>query len=182
MKKDLRIIKTKANLHEALVKLLYEKSLDKITVSELCKEAKINRGTFYLHYPDVNELFEEYFETITEDLKAAYYEPYVLTSNKIENLQSDMVRIFHHVYQYREFYKIVFDRKTPMMYYYRLFEYIVKYLSETLMEHEGNTKYIASYQSNAILGVILTWAEEDFKKSPAEINEIVFPLFKISIK
>ena len=177
MKKDLRIIKTKASLQNALVQLLQEKSLDKISISELCKLANVNRGTFYLHYQDVAELFEQYFEDITEDLRKAYYEPYLLTDYKIENLKSEMVRIFHHVEKYKMFYKIVFNRKTPMMYFYRLFEIIRVYLHDsTSTIIEENIDYVSSYQANAIIGLIIQWIQSDFDKTPEELSILLLSL------
>ena len=174
MKKDLRVIKTKAHLQEALLQLLKEKALDNITVSELCKLANVNRGTFYLHYQEISELFGEYFEELTNDLRKAYYEPYLLTDNKIENLNSDMVRIFHHVEKYKEFYKIVFDRKTPLMYYYQLFDMIRSYLKESVtIDSDKNVDYMLSFQANAIIGFIIEWVQTGFKQSPNELNEIL---------
>ena len=174
MKKDLRVIKTKAHLQEALLQLLKEKALDKITISELCKRANVNRGTFYLHYHDISELFGEYFEELTADLRKAYYEPYVLTDYKIENLHADMVRIFHHVEKYKDFYKIVFDRKTPLMYYYQLFDTIRTYLKESIAVDLGeDSEYLLSFQANAIIGFIIQWIESDFDRTPNELNEIL---------
>ena len=182
IKKDLRVIKTKASLKEALINLLQEKTLDKISISELCKKASVNRGTFYLHYQDVAELFEEYFHDMTEDLRKAYYEPYLLTQFKIENLSSDMVRIFHHVEKYKQFYKIVFNRKTPMMYYYRLFEIIRNYLKDSIAEKKSeNEDFIASYQANAIIGMIIQWIQHDFKESPDQLNWMLLSFTKSNL-
>ena len=179
MKKDLRVVKTKGSLQTALIELLQEKTLDKISISELCKFASVNRGTFYLHYQDVAELFEEYFHDMTEDLRKAYYEPYLLTDYKIENLSADMVRIFHHVEKYKQFYKIVFDRKTPMMYYYRLFDIIRNYLKESTSEiMSENTEYFASYQANAIIGLVIQWSQHDFKESPEQLNKMLLGMTK----
>lgn len=61
MKPDLRVIKTKRALHEALVELLKNRRLEQVTISELCRVANVNRGTFYLHYARVEDVFEEYF-------------------------------------------------------------------------------------------------------------------------
>lgn len=179
MKKDLRVIKTKAHLQEALLQLLKEKALDKITISELCKRANVNRGTFYLHYQDIPELFGEYFEELTADLRKAYYEPYVLTDNKIENLLPDMVRIFHHVEKYKDFYKVVFDRKTPLMYYYQLFDTIRTYLNESISVDLGeDLDYMLSFQANAIIGFIIQWVQSDFDRTPNELNEILITTTK----
>lgn len=45
-----RVAITKRLLKESLLRLLEEKDMDKINVTELCREAGINRVTFYRHY------------------------------------------------------------------------------------------------------------------------------------
>ena len=45
-KTDLRVVKTKRAIYAALERLLHKKSIDKITVAELSREAMINKGTF----------------------------------------------------------------------------------------------------------------------------------------
>ncbi|MBR8643897.1 TetR/AcrR family transcriptional regulator [[Brevibacterium] frigoritolerans] len=49
-KQDRRIDRTKTFLKDALLKLLSENPISKISITELCNEANINRGTFYAHY------------------------------------------------------------------------------------------------------------------------------------
>lgn len=41
---DLRVIKTKQALHSALLTLLSQKPLEQISIAEICREAKVNRG------------------------------------------------------------------------------------------------------------------------------------------
>ena len=54
---DARVRRTKKMLRAALAKLLEEKGgAADITVKALCEACGINRGTFYLHYRDVNDL------------------------------------------------------------------------------------------------------------------------------
>lgn len=47
---DTRVKVTKSIFHSALVDILKEKPIDRITVKELVEAAKLNRSTFYLHY------------------------------------------------------------------------------------------------------------------------------------
>ena len=178
MKTDLRILKTRESLQHALLSLLKEKPLEKITVAELCRVSRINRGTFYLHYKDINGLFNEYFLEITADLKKSYYEPYYRTNFIIENLQPDMIKIFHHIKQHQRFYRIVLGKNVPLMYYYSLFDTIRDFLHESIQEEietdERETidlSYHASYQSNAILGLIIEWYRRDFIDEPKKLNE-----------
>ncbi len=56
-KPDLRIRRTRSLLSNALVALMQEKSIDKITVQEVLDRATVGRSTFYLHYRDKDDLF-----------------------------------------------------------------------------------------------------------------------------
>ena len=67
-KEDLRIRRTKRQLHEALINLLKEKEFQKIKVIDICKESNINRSTFYDHYNDKYELLSSYMNYLKKDL------------------------------------------------------------------------------------------------------------------
>lgn len=58
-KSDRRARKTQNHLKQIFIHLLKQKELDKITVTELCKLADINRSTFYSHYCDIYELLDD---------------------------------------------------------------------------------------------------------------------------
>ena len=54
-KQDRRTRYTRQTIKNTFLELLTQKSFTKITVTEICKNAEINRGTFYLHYYDVHD-------------------------------------------------------------------------------------------------------------------------------
>lgn len=56
---DMRVQKTLKNIEDVFTALLKEKRLEKITVSELTKTAKISKGTFYHYYMDIYDLYEQ---------------------------------------------------------------------------------------------------------------------------
>lgn len=58
-KQDLRIRKTKRAIYHAFSELIKEKTLDKITVTALASRAEINKATFYLHYRDIYDLYQD---------------------------------------------------------------------------------------------------------------------------
>jgi len=58
-KDDRRVRKTKTLLIQAFTKLLMKKDLKDISVSELTELADVNRGTFYLHYRDIYDLYDK---------------------------------------------------------------------------------------------------------------------------
>ena len=55
-------------LMESLAKLLMKKEFEDISIQEIADEATLNRGTFYLHYPDKNALLRAMTESRFRDL------------------------------------------------------------------------------------------------------------------
>ena len=70
-----RQTKTEQKLQHALTELLPVKGLSGITVSDICRTAEINRGTFYAHYTDKFDLIEKQIEKIVDELKAIILKP-----------------------------------------------------------------------------------------------------------
>ncbi len=68
-KENQRIALTKKLLQEGLLRLLEVKSLENISVTELCRESGINRATFYNHYSSPQELLNDLEKRLTEQLK-----------------------------------------------------------------------------------------------------------------
>ncbi len=64
---DRRVRRTQNLLKQHLISLLLSKDLEEITVTELVSLADINRGTFYLHYRDIRDLYNQIEAGIVED-------------------------------------------------------------------------------------------------------------------
>ena len=60
-KQDRRTRYTRQTIKDTFLELLKQKSFTKITVTEICKNAEINRGTFYLHYYDIHDVLSDIF-------------------------------------------------------------------------------------------------------------------------
>lgn len=58
-KSDRRVKYTKQALQNAVLELLKKKSIDSMTVKEICEIADVNRGTFYLHYSHPRDILTE---------------------------------------------------------------------------------------------------------------------------
>ena len=56
---DLRVERTRKNIHNAFIQLRSKKPLEKITVKELSELAYINKATFYSHYHDIYDLSDK---------------------------------------------------------------------------------------------------------------------------
>ena len=71
---DLRVMKSKSALQNAFIQLLNKKSFSKITVNELCKLDCVNRMTFYNHYHDKDDLFNDIIEKLKENIIMKFFE------------------------------------------------------------------------------------------------------------
>lgn len=67
-KQDMRVLRTKRDLRNAFIELIGEKQFEKITVTEICKRASINKMTFYKHYQDKYTLLDDCLRTVAESV------------------------------------------------------------------------------------------------------------------
>lgn len=65
-----RQTKTEAKIKAAFTTLVKNKGFDAMTVSDLAREADINRGTFYMHYVDKFDLRDQLLDDVIADLAA----------------------------------------------------------------------------------------------------------------
>lgn len=64
---DRRTRYTRQAIKEILLEELKTKPYSKITVTEICKRAEMNRGTFYLHYYDIDDVLNDILEDFLSD-------------------------------------------------------------------------------------------------------------------
>lgn len=62
-------LKNKKAFNQALFTLLDQKPFQQIKITDIVTEADVNRGTFYKHYRDKEELLDSIIEEILMDLK-----------------------------------------------------------------------------------------------------------------
>lgn len=103
-KEDLRTKRTKKALKQAVVDLLEIELFEKISVTDICKKANVNRVTFYTHYNDKYELLDELIEDINMILDEYYKSIYAQI--KTGDFIKDFTIVVSHAV-----YKICFERR-----------------------------------------------------------------------
>lgn len=78
---DARYAKCEKRIQEALLKLLSTKPLADIGVSELSREAKVSRATFYAHYENVGDVFDQLVQQALSDVQT-FEERFACDSNQ----------------------------------------------------------------------------------------------------
>lgn len=98
MKKDIRAEKSRILLRQALLQLLLEKDIDKITVHNICECAQIGRSTFYNHYDDKMNLLEDTVSFYSQIANNTTYGAFIKDDNL--DLHANLMRDYQTTIQY----------------------------------------------------------------------------------
>lgn len=166
-KVDRRVIKTQKAIREALLSLMEEKSLDRITMKEIAERADVDRKTVYNYYSGIHEIHESLenelisqFETVMAEIRCGIDEPYLLFAGMTRVLQENME---------------LYDRIVAMKHNQHLINKIIQFLKEKVhkaLEARANVpeekkEMIATYLTMGIVAVYYQWFSSG-KKQPLE--------------
>lgn len=150
-------------IEKVFIRLVQTREVNDISVSEICKLAKVNRTTFYANYLDIYDLvdkvkdrmIEEFAGMFSVDKRGHNDENYLLMFNHIKNNQ-----IF-----YRTYFRLGFD-----------VSYDISYFDSKLAKQRYNNKFIdyhCEFFKAGISAVIKKWLNNDCKESPEDLLEII---------
>ncbi len=168
---DRRIKYTKGIIKETFLNLLEEKEVNKITVSEICKIADINRATFYRYYLDVYDLLEKIENEFIEELKQVPF----LTNNEysLSSLATELLNIF---LENKKLVTIIFRKNTDIYILNDILEgihnkYKYKWLNDFPDLDENEISYANIFAFNGSLGIVNYWIQQGFVESVEEISK-----------
>lgn len=172
---------TRQAIMYSMLKLLQEKSIDKITVKDICEMCEINRNTFYYYYSDIYQVLEELLRTETEkSLK-----------EKQENhsFYEDCLKKYHLILEYKKAVYHLYNSKNRdliLKYLYAITEnYMEKYV---LKEVEGkklsaeDIQFIVDFYSNSMIGSILRWMQRGMMEKQEKLIYRLSVSYQATIK
>ena len=159
---------TKQAMEESLKRLLLQKPLNKITISDITEDCKVNRMTFYYHFRDIYDLVEWSCE---EDARRA------LNGKKTyETWQEGFYRIFQAVEENKPFIMNVYhsvSREQVENYLYKVtYDLVAGVVEEKAAEmavRQEDKEFIAHVWKHAFVGLMLDWIRNDMKGDPQEL-------------
>lgn len=193
---DLRIIRTKTSIRNALTELIEEKGFEAITVKDITVKAEINRGTFYLHYQDKYDLMDKCQQEIMYQMSTIAKTIFAKGVVDSEMAFSFAISIFEYLSQNAAFMKAVLGPKGDLSFQIKIKEFMRKTLFEdgvqnSFIKQESLLvpgEYLTTYIASAHLGVVQQWLQHGRKESPQEMARILStmtyngPLFAAGLK
>lgn len=166
---DRRVRKTKEILKNNLILLMKDKSIDSITVTELCEKADINRGTFYLHYKDVFQMLEE----IEQELFKEFQDRILSHESSINKVCTKPILqdIFSFIAQNSDFCMVVLCERGDMVFLKKIVSLIYEkgYNGWSNIFNKSDKDLFDKYYSFILygaIGLIDHWLKNGLKESP----------------
>jgi len=100
--------RTRRELLAAATKVLAEKGLHDTKISDIAAAADVGVGTFYLHFPDKETLFDAVVDETVTRLKATIDAARGGETSPVESVRAANVAFFRFAHENREVFKIVF--------------------------------------------------------------------------
>ena len=177
-------LRSKSLIKKALAKLMHEKELDRITVSDIIREADISRGTFYAHFPDIRSVLEQ---IETEEIKKL-----VSLVNKLKDEDEELsgakaflTCVFEYLYNDFEYYKMLMQSCFLNNYISRLVdiyyeETITKLLERDPSKDINEANIYMIYTTNGAKEVLISWLKGTINGTPDEMATRLAKLIDLS--
>lgn len=172
---DRRTKYTKKVIKDTFLSLLAEKDINKITVSEICKIADINRATFYRYYYDAYDLLNHIEKDFETELKNAY-KPKTDDEKTVFQFSKSLLEIF---LENKDLVKVLFTtNNNNMSFLNNILEIAYERCREKWQKDlpdlsEEDMEYAAIFIFNGALGAINYWVKNDFDKDIEEVSDII---------
>lgn len=163
-KNNKRKRESRMRIERAFMDLLQDNDPERVSVTELCRRAGINRSTFYSSYDDVRALAY----SIRNDLEAQFADLYREEREQGFN-SNDYLPLFRHIKQnqllYRLYFKLGYDRDVR----------IARYDRRQAEEHFGNEMipYHMEFFRAGINAIIKIWLEGGCAETPEQMVEVI---------
>lgn len=173
-----RIALTKRLLKESLLQLMSEKSIQSITVTELCEAAEINRSTFYNHYGSPVDVLADIEKGVFADLKQIWENS---SEGKNIPINSRVEALCLYLQEHRPLAKLLFQNSDTNS------GFASKIISASRIrlaheqefshiENPDNIKLAITFLTNGTYYMVRQWLLEDIPMTPKEMGEFAYLL------
>lgn len=162
-------LQVKSEMFQALGRLLQEKALSAISVSDLTAEANVSRMAFYRNYNDIEDILTEHLREVVEQ----YREEDISVDGESGNYCSKeyMEHCFDFFYRHREFLSMLIQCGLGDLFLAEITEYLIeKWTSD-------GGEIVKTIEMSAFAGAIYNtyrfWQKKEFQQSPEQLARIL---------
>ena len=173
---DRRAKRSRRLLKQGLQELLLEKQFSDISVRDITDRMDLNRGTFYLHYPDTYALLQSLEDDVMEEAQK------MVDQHRGEVLEDTTLRpifgpILDYIVENRELCTSLFVNNASSNFVGRVNELIDRNGSGIIRGRypgapEEELEYVLSFISFGLIGLIKKWFDEDMRMDKEQLLDM----------
>ncbi|MGC6768559.1 TetR/AcrR family transcriptional regulator [Enterococcus sp. LJL128] len=184
-KKDLRVMRTHKMIIEAFIQLVEEKGFDVLTIQEIADRAMINRATFYAHFKDKQDLYEQIFDLAVRAFTSVLDTDTSIKENKIEVKKIELLlsRIYNNIHKNKNFFLTIMDGSSNEILKRKLADILYEKYADTLSrlritenDIEVPIDFIIEYMTSIFIGTLHWWITSDTNMTPNHLARLVIKL------
>ncbi|HHU49678.1 MAG TPA: TetR family transcriptional regulator [Clostridiales bacterium] len=177
---DQRVRLTQSLLKNALVKLMQEHHISKISVRALCETAGINRSTFYLHYSDPYDLLAQVEQEVLENLNR-YLNHKSISDTKPLSIQV-LSNFLNYVKENVDLFKALLSENCDFAFQKDLMELAQVLSSQPNQSLDPKTiEYVKVFCLPGAISVLQKWLQEGMKESTEQISEFIIQIIYFGV-
>ncbi|MQS76222.1 TetR/AcrR family transcriptional regulator [Companilactobacillus halodurans] len=176
---DIRTQKTQELITNIFIDLLKEKPMNKISVAEITRKANIGRGTFYIHYKDTYDLYDQLISKIINDLTELFDENYPDTQDS-PNFQALSNSLISYISTHKTVFQLLIRDTHGRDIINSIKDIFIKKIMIEEQGDEKDTRYRAfvSFSVSGIIGVLTDWLNGKFILTDQEVSTIINDIIK----
>lgn len=179
-KVDQRVRLTRNLLKNALVQLMQEQHISKISIRALCEVADINRSTFYVHYTDQYDLLNKIEQEVLDNLNK-YLGKHDLTDDRPISVQV-LTRVLDYVKENVELFKALLSENCDFAFQKDLMELAQVISSQQNQSLDAGTQeYIKIFGLTGTISMLQKWLHGGMYESPAQMSEFIIQVLYYGI-
>jgi len=154
-----------------------QKAISRITITELCQEADLNRATFYAHYTDQFDLLKQIEQELVDDINK-YLANYSFREKDTTSFQQ-MEQILEYIKKNQDVCSVLLSENGDKNFQKEVLAIVKQQCINEWTDKKVNkdvAEYIYDYATSGSLGIIMKWLQEGMERSTAEMAEIIIKL------
>ncbi len=180
---DRRTRYSKRMIRESLYELMKEKPINKISVTEICKKADVNRSTFYSYYTDIYDLHqkitEEFFsvqKSVIKHIREALRNKTALSEFTYDDFHEIIYYYLKTVQSNTDLYKFIFNQNANNSVhanFAKITYHTIKDVLNPLIEENRaeELRKAFTFVAGGTTALIMTWVEKDCDISAEILSE-----------
>lgn len=171
-----RVRMTKKLMKDAILELLEKTELSRISVTDVCKAADVNRSTFYAYYTGPSDLLREIEQDVLDQIPKP---PYPQNQLGEESILQTTTAFFDYVKENEKVFRILFSESVNAEFSSRMVDLLCSQLIVGVeSENELSSRFVRLYIANGTVGMLREWIETGFPVSNREIANMMYYLSK----